>query len=66
MYVSSLLLSSEHIWHKALLMGYSMRPQITHICRLNDFQMVMGLYRRQSSLFLRVCLPESALPLFDI
>ena len=35
----------EHIWHKALLMGYSMRLKLTHVCSLNDFQLVMGLYR---------------------
>ena len=29
---------------------------------LNDFQLAMGFYRGHSSLFLRVCLPEPALP----
>ena len=35
----------EHIWNKALLMGYSMRLELTSFCSLNDFQLVMGLYR---------------------
>ena len=34
----------EHIWHKVLLMGYSMRLELTHVCSLNAFQLVMGLY----------------------
>ena len=42
----------EHIWHKALLIGYSMR--FTHVCSLNGFLLVMGLYRGHTSLFLRV------------
>ena len=43
--------------HKALLMEYSMRLELTCICSLNNFQLVMGLYGGRSSLFLRVCLP---------
>ena len=35
----------EHIWHKALLMGYSMKLELTLVRCLNDFQLVMGLYR---------------------
>ena len=34
----------EHIWHKALLMGYSMRLELTRVCILYDFQLVMDLY----------------------
>ena len=32
----------EHIWNKALLMGYLMRLELTRVCSLNDFQLVMG------------------------
>ena len=45
------------IWHKALLMGYSMRLELIRVCSLNGFQLVMGLYEGHTSLFLRVCLP---------
>ena len=41
----------EHIWLKALLIGYSMRLELTHVCSLNGFQLVMGLYGGYSSLF---------------
>ena len=34
----------EHIWNKALLMGYSMRVEIPRVCSLNDFHLLMGLY----------------------
>ena len=34
----------EHIRHKALLMGYSMRLELIRVCGLNDFQLVIGLY----------------------
>ena len=30
----------EHIWQKALLMGYSMKLELTCVCSLNDFQLV--------------------------
>ena len=33
----------EHIWHKASLMGYSMRLELTCVCSLNDFLLVIGL-----------------------
>ena len=58
-YISSLILSSEnmYVWHKALLMGYSMRLELTHVCCLNGFQLVMTFYEGHSSLFLRVSLP---------
>ena len=46
-----------HIWHKVLLMGYSVGLQLSHICSLNGFQLVMSLYIGHSSLFLKVCLP---------
>ena len=45
----------EQIWHKALLMGYSMRLELICVCSLNDFPIVMGSYRGHSSL--RLCLP---------
>ena len=32
----------EHIWHKALLMGYSVRLELIRACSLNDFQLVMA------------------------
>ena len=36
----------------------------THLClQFEWFSVGYGLYRGHSSLFLRVCLPESALPL---
>ena len=34
----------EHILHKALLMGDSMRLELTHVCCLNDLQLVIDLY----------------------
>ena len=53
----------EHTWHKALLMGYSMRLEFIRVCNLNDFLLVMGLYRNHHLFFFRVC---PALPLIDI
>ena len=32
----------EHIWYKALLMGYSMRPKLTLVHSWNVFLLVMG------------------------
>ena len=32
----------EHIWHKALLMGYSMRFELTLVRSLNAFPLVVG------------------------
>ena len=40
----------EYMWHKALLMGYSMRLELNLVSSLNDFQSV--LYRSYSSFFL--------------
>ena len=37
-------------------MGYLMRLELTHVCSLNGFQLVMGFYEGNSSLILRVCL----------
>ena len=37
----------EHIWYKALLMGYS-RLKLIRVCTLDDFLLVMGLYRGQN------------------
>ena len=42
---------------------FSMRLEFTRVCGLNGFQFVMGSYGCHSSHFLRVCLPQSALPL---
>ena len=39
----------------ALLM-YSMRLELTRVCSLNGFLLVMGFYGGHISLFLRVCL----------
>ena len=44
----------EHVWHKALLMGYSMRLELPPVCSLNGFQLVMDFYECWSFLFLRV------------
>ena len=38
-------------------MGYSMRLELTHVCSLNNFQLVMGLYRGLPFFFAKVCLP---------
>ena len=55
------------MWHKALLMGYSMKLELTLVSNLNDFQLVwVGFIWRSFSLFPRVCLFWSALLLFDI
>ena len=57
----------EHMWHKALLMGYSMRLELTLVSSLNDFQYVWaGFIWRLFSLFPRVHLLWSTLPRFDI
>ena len=42
----------EHIWHKALLMGHSMRLELTRVCSLHYFLLVMGLYRGYPLFFL--------------
>ena len=42
----------KHIWHKALLMEYSMRLDLSSVCSLNDFQLVVGLYRGHHLFFL--------------
>ena len=44
MYVSSLLLLSEHMWHKAFLMGYSMRLELTLVSSINDLWLVKLVY----------------------
>ena len=46
----------EHIWHKALLMGYSMRLELTLDCSLNVFQLVMDFLIEVILFFLRECL----------
>ena len=47
-------------------MRYSMRVELTRVCSLNGFQLVMGLYRGHSLFFFECVLPLSALPLLDI
>ena len=47
----------EHLWHKVLLMGFSMRLELTHVCSLNDFHSVMGLDRGHPLFFLDCVLP---------
>ena len=42
----------EHIWHKVLLMEYSTRHELTPVCSLNDFHLVVGLYRGNSLFFI--------------
>ena len=42
----------EHIWHKTLLMRYSIRLELTRVCSLSDFQLVMRLYRGHHLFFL--------------
>ena len=49
-----LAFAREHIWHKVWLMGYSMRLEITCVCSLNDFLLVIGFYRGLPLFFL-VC-----------
>ena len=41
----------EHVWHKALLMGYSMRLELTHACSLNGNQLVMGFFLKVAPFF---------------
>ena len=45
---------------KLLLMGYSMRVEISHVCSLNDCQLVMGLYKGHP-LFILECVYLSLL-----
>ena len=50
----------EHVWHKALLMGYSMRLEHTLVSSINDPRSVKQVYTG-------VVVPlSSALPVFDI
>ena len=44
MYVSSLLLLSENVWHKAFSMGYSMRLELTLVSSINDLWLVKLVY----------------------
>ena len=43
-----------------------MRLELTSVCSLNDFQLIMGLYRSHPLFFLKRVLPLLALPLIDI
>ena len=58
----------ENIWHKALLMGYSIRLEITLVCSLNVFQLVMGLCKGHSLFFLEYVYRSLLYPslIFDI
>ena len=49
---SSCFRQRTYIWHKALLMGYSMILELICVCSLNDFQLVMGLDRGHPLFFL--------------
>ena len=51
----------EYVWHKALLMGYSMRLELTHVCSLNGFQLAMGIYMSVTPLFFLECVYLSRL-----
>ena len=58
----------EPICPKALLMGYSMRLELTRVCSLNDFKLVIGLYRGHPLFFLECiyfCLLYTSL-IFDM
>ena len=55
---------SEHAWHKALLMGYSMRFELTRVCSLNGFQCVMVFFMNAGPSFFLDCVSlKSTLPL---
>ena len=43
-----------------------MKLELTCVCSVNGFQLVMVLYGCHSSLFLRVCLAEPALPFIGL
>ena len=46
----------EHLWHKAMVMRYSMGLELTFVCSLKVFSFgVVGLYKGYSPFF-RVCL----------
>ena len=53
----------EHMWHKALLMGYSMRLELTLVSSLNDLWLVRWVYIGLLFLLPGVCLLWSALPI---
>ena len=52
--------------HKTLLMGYSMRLELTLVSSINDLWLVRLFIFGSLSLFPGVCLVWSALPVFDI
>ena len=56
----------EHVWHKAFLMGYLMRLELTLVSSINDPSLVRLIYIGVVVLFSGVCLLWSALPVFDI
>ena len=41
---SACCLCSDHMWHKALLMGYSMRLELNLVSSLNDLWLVRQVY----------------------
>ena len=53
----------ERVWHKVLLKGYSMRLELSHVCKLNGFQLVIGFFMKVTPFFLRMCFSWSTLPL---
>ena len=44
----------EHVWHKALLMRYSVRLEFIRICSLSGYLVFFFVYEVRSSLFLRL------------
>ena len=61
MYVSSLMLPSEHVWHKALLMGYSIRLELNRVCSLNRFPLVIVCFYEYWSFLFLECVSLSLL-----
>ena len=54
------------MWHKAFLMGCSMKLELTLVFSINDLQLVKLFYTGSLFLFPGVCLLWSALPVFGI
>ena len=51
----------EHVWHKTLLMGYSMRLEPTDVCNLNEFQLIMSFLWKSLFSFSLECVSFSLL-----
>ena len=45
----------EHMWHKALLMEFSMRLELTLVSSLNDLWLVKWLYIAVTCIYICVC-----------